>query len=213
MTYARCLCGPIAALMLVVTSATAQSGPKAAAVHGEASASNHIMLGNLGEDVDDYLGSADLWGSKADYWVIWIGWSNGNITVRNDFADNGDEFQGWMADGGAFVGTTFTSDMHEVYELLPGVVATRNQHSAIETAHVVDTAHPIVNEPNDIIDDDDYTAWAWTAGDVYTEWEEYTVIATQTDDVDSPPMWLVHESLPVVVTTMQPTWSRISGRT
>ena len=49
--------------------------------------------------------------------------------------------------------------------------------------------------------------WAWTAGDRYTEWDGYTIIATETDKNDSPPLWLVHEEYPVSVTTIQPTWS------
>jgi hypothetical protein len=194
-------------MTLAAGEARAQKGAKVAVVRGDASASTHIMMQNLKETVDDYLGGANLWAKKKDYWLIWIGWSNGNAAVRQDFAKNGKDFQKWIADGGAFVGDTFSSDMHEIYELLPGKVATRNQHASIETGHVVDKTHPLVTTPNDITDDKFYANWAWTAGDIYTSWEGYTVVATQDDKKDSPPLWLVHNELPVVVTTMQPTWS------
>lgn len=201
------LCGVSILLMLCNFPAVAQKGPKTAAVRGEASSSNHIMLKDLKEDVDDYLGNADLWTKKKEYWLIWIGWSSSNAAVRKDFKDHGAEFQKWMTDGGSFVGDTFSSDMHEIYELLPGKVRTQNQHASIETGHVVDKKHPIVTVPNDITDDKFYANWAWTAGDIYTDWDEYIVIATREDKAKSPPLWLIHEKMPIVVTTMQPTWS------
>jgi len=193
--------------MLAAGEAWAQKGPKVAVVRGDASASTHIMLENLKETVDDYLGGANLWPKKKDYWLIWIGWSNSNAAVRQDFAKNAKEFQSWLDAGGAFVGDTFSSDMHEIYELLPGKVATRNQHAPIETGHVVDKKHPLVTTPNNITDDKFYANWGWTAGDFYVSWEDYTVIATVDDSKNSPPLWLAHNYLPIVVTTMQPTWS------
>ena len=185
----------------------AQQGDKVAVVRGDLSGSAHIMLGNLGETVDDYPQNADLWGEAKNYWLIWLGWPNSNANVKKGFVDNGDTFQKWIKDGGAFVATTASSNIQDIYELLPGKVRTNNAHSSIEQAFVAAPEHKIVNEPHDITDDAYYTGWAWTAGDTYTEWEEYTVIATQTDKVDGPPMWLVHEELPIVVTTIQPTWS------
>ncbi len=194
-------------LLSVCSLAEAQQGDRVAVVRGDLSGSAHIMLENLGEKVDDYQQNADLWDKLDSYWLIWVGWPNSNAAVRKDFADNGDKFQDWLKAGGAFVATTASSDIHEIYELLPGKVRTHNTHSSRETAHVVAKDHPIVNEPNDITDDKYYTGWAWTAGDTYSEWEGYTVITTETDKKDSEPSWLVHESMPIVVTTIQPTWS------
>ena len=195
------------ALLVICNFAEAQQGDMVAVVRGDVSGSAHIMLQNLGEKVDDYPQNADLWDKLGSYWLIWVGWTNSNPAVRTDFADNGEEFQNWLKAGGAFVATTASSDIHEIYELLPGKVRTHNTHSSRETAHVVAEDHEIVNEPHDITDDAYYAGWAWTAGDTYTEWEEYTVITTETEKENSEPSWLVHESMPVVVTTIQPTWS------
>lgn len=184
----------------------AQQGDKVAVVRGDASGSAHIMLQEMGETVDDYLQNADLWDKAEEYWCIWVGWPNSNMTVRRDFEDNGDTFKTWLEAGGAFVATTASSDIHEIYELLPGKVRTHNQHSSREQAFVVAPDHQIVNEPNDITDDNYYTGWAWTAGDNYAEWEGYIVITTE-DKAGEKPSWLVHESMPIVVTTIQPTWS------
>ncbi|MFQ6039765.1 MAG: hypothetical protein ACE5PV_02820 [Candidatus Poribacteria bacterium] len=190
----------------IASHSIAQHGNKVAVVRGDLSGSAHIMLKNLGEKVDDYPQNADLWGKAKDYWCIWVGWPNSNVTVRNDFKKNGDTFKAWLKAGGAFVATTASSDIHEIYELLPGKVRTHNQHSSREQAHVVAKNHKIVNEPNDITDDAYYAGWAWTAGDNYAEWEGYIVITTE-DKAGKMPSWLVHESMPIVVTTIQPTWS------
>lgn len=196
----------ITMLLCIISYNMAQQGNKVAVVRGDASGNAHIMLQNLNEEVDDYQQNADLWDKVADYWCIWVGWSNSNATVRKDFADNDNTFKTYIENGGAFVATTASSDIHEIYELLPGTVRTNNQHSSREQAFVVAKDHPIVNEPNDITNDDYYTGWAWTAGDNYVQWEEYVVITTE-DNAGKKPSWLVHESMPIVVTTIQPTWS------
>lgn len=197
----------ISAVSLVCGVSLSQKGPKVAAVRGDLSASTHIMLKDLKEDVDDYGLNADLFGKLKDYWLIWVGWSNSNGTVRQDFAKNGKVFQDYLKAGGAFVMDTASSDIHEIYELLPGKVRTNNIHSSIETSHVVDKKHPIVNKPNNITDDAFYAGWAWSAGDTYTSWDDYVVITTKEDKNNSPPTWVIHKSLPIVVTTLQPTWS------
>lgn len=194
-------------LILICSTTEAQHGNNVAVVRGDLSGSAHIMLGNLGEQVDDYPQNADLWDKAESYWLIWVGWPNSNAAVKQGFKDNGDTFQAWLAAGGAFVVTTGSSNIQEIYELLPGTVRTTNAHGSIEEAHIADPNHKIVNEPNDVTDDAYYVNWAWTAGDVYTEWDEYKVIATRQDDPEGDPMWLVHEELAIVVTTMQPTWS------
>lgn len=194
-------------LLLICGAAEAQEGDKVAVVRGDVSGSAHIMLMDLGEDIDDYPQNADLWDKLDTYWLIWVGWPNSNAAVKKAFKDNGDEFQAFLAAGGAFVATTASSNIQDIYELLPGTVRTTNAHGSIEEAHLVDAGHTIVNKPNDIADDDYYTAWAWTAGDIYTEWDEYTVIATKQEDPEGEPLWLVHEEFAIVVTTMQPTWS------
>jgi len=197
----------IFALLLFVSLAIAQQGNKVAVVRGDLSASTQIMLADLGEDVDDYQLNADFGDKLSDYWLIWVGWSNANGTVKADFKKNQDKILEFIKAGGAFVADTASSNMQEMYEALPGTVRTNNAHGDIETAHIVALDHPIVNDPNDITDDGIYMGWAWTAGDRYTEWDGYTIIATETDKNDSPPLWLVHEEYPVSVTTIQPTWS------
>lgn len=178
-----------------------------AVVRGDLTGSAHVLLADLGEEIDDYPGNADLWDNLDTYWLIWVGWSNSNATVNASFKDNGDEFQAFLAAGGAFVVTAGSSNIQEIYELLPGTVRTNNAHGPIEEVYVADPEHPLVNNPHDITDAAYYAAWAWTAGDIYTEWDEYKVIATKQDDPAGDPMWLVHEEFAIVVTTIQPTWS------
>lgn len=197
----------ICAVSLVSSVSLSQKGPKVATVRGDLSASTHIMLQDLKEDVVDYPANADLFGKIKDYWLIWVGWSNSNGVVRQAFAKNGKDFQEYLRVGGAFVMDTASSDMHEIYELLPGKVRTNNIHSSIETSHVVDKKLSIVNKPNDIADDAFYANWAWSAGDTYTSWDDYIVVTTKEDKNNSPPTWVMHKSLPIVVTTLQPTWS------
>ncbi|MGQ9608421.1 MAG: hypothetical protein ACUVWN_03905, partial [bacterium] len=205
----KCLVFIIAVFFILSTNSLsiAQRGEKVAVVRGDLSASTQIMLSDLGEKVDDYQLNADFGDKLKEYWLIWVGWSNSNATVKSDFKKNRDKVLAFIKAGGAFVADTASSNMQEMYEALPGRARTNNAHSSIETAHVVAKDHKIVNDPNDITDDAFYSNWAWTAGDRYTEWEEYIVIATETSKKDSLPLWLVHKDYPVVVTTIQPTWS------
>ena len=198
----------LAILCLAVCCGSLAHAQKVAAVRGHTGSSVGDMLAVYADEVITYgEGSANISGMWADldsFDMIWLGFPNNNAGVFDTFTANADAFQAWLTKGGKFVATTASSDVHQVYDLMPGTVATQNQHRANEAAQVVDPSHALVTMPNDISDDAYYTAWAWTSGDIYTAYDGYDVIASETN---GDPSWIVHKSMPIVLTTIQPTWS------
>ncbi len=182
---------------------------KVAAVRGNCGSSVADMVVVYADEVVSYGDAAqnieEVWKDLNTFDIMWIGFPNSN-PVFNTFTAHKEEFLNWLKKGGKFVATTASSDIHQLYELLPGTVRTQNQHRRFEAAHIIAKNHDIVRKPNDISDDAYYTFWAWTSGDFYTQTDEYIVIATETAQGNNP-TWLVHASQPVVVTTIQPTWS------
>jgi len=197
-------------LCLAVCFSSFAYAQKVAAVKGHVSSSVETMVAEYATEVVTYgEGAADIsemWADLDSFDIIWLGYPGNNAAVFDTFTANADAFQTWLAKGGKFVATTASSDVHQVYELMPGTVATQNQHRSCETAHVVDPSHPIVTMPNDISDDAYYDAWGWTSGDIYIEYDGYDVITRETDNANSGPTWIVHKSKPIVLTTIQPTW-------
>ena len=201
-------CKILTVLCLAVCLSSVAYAQKVAAVKGHASSAVGTMVAVYATEVITYgAGAADIsamWPDLDSFDMIWLGFPNNNAGVFDTFTANAEAFQAWLDRGGKFVATTASSNIQQVYELMPGTVATQNQHRSFEAAHVVDPSHPIVTMPNDISDDAYYDAWAWTSGDIYLAYDGYDVIASETN---GDPTWIVHKSMPIVLTTIQPTWS------